>query len=183
MVKEKDRIRKVIKNKRNSLNKIDKAIKDEDIFNKVIESQIYKKSKVIFIYVSFNGEVDTHRIIKYSLNNGKVICVPKVIPKSKYMNAVKINSFDELIKGAYGILEPKNSCELVDENDIDLVFMPGMAFDKSGRRIGYGGGFYDVFLEKINNKVPKIALAYRFQILNSIPCEEHDINVDRIISD
>nr|WP_269205477.1 5-formyltetrahydrofolate cyclo-ligase [Clostridium botulinum] len=183
MVKDKDRIRKIIKNKRSSLNKIDKEIKDENIFNKVIESKIYKKSKAIFIYVSFNGEVDTHRIIKYSLNNGKIVCVPKVISNSKYMNAVKINSFDELIKGTYGILEPKDSCELVDKKDIDLVLVPGMAFDKEGRRIGYGGGFYDVFLRKIEDKAPKVALAYRFQILDSIPYEEHDISVDRIISD
>lgn len=180
---QKDNIRSLIKEKRNALTEEEKRVKDEKIFTKIINSDYYKNSNVIFVYVSFKGEVDTHKLIKYSLNIGKTICVPKVISKKEGMEAIIINSFDELNPGKYNILEPKDSCKKIDTNRIELILMPGVAFDKNGGRIGYGGGFYDRFLNKIDSKIPKIALAYDFQILKSIPCEEHDIKVDGIITD
>lgn len=179
----KDKIRRIIKEKRNALTEESKKIKDDKIFTKIINNEYYKKSNVIFFYVSFQGEVDTHELIKYSLNIGKTICVPKVISKKEGMEAIKINFFNELKNGKYDILEPKDSCNKIYTNDIELILMPGVAFDKNGGRIGYGGGFYDRFLNKIDSRIPKIALAYDFQVFENIPCEEHDIKVDGIITD
>lgn len=159
-----------------------KETKDNSIFHKIIKSNAYKNAKTILVYVSFNGEVETHRFIKYALKDGKNICIPKVLSKEDGMKAIKIDSFDELKKGAYGILEPEHFAKEVDEKDIDLVLMPGVAFDKNGGRIGYGGGFYDKFLKKVRENTLKIALAYDFQILNEIPLEEHDIKIDGIIT-
>ncbi|KEH97840.1 5-formyltetrahydrofolate cyclo-ligase [Clostridium massiliodielmoense] len=180
---QKDKIRRIIKEGRNTLTEESKKIKDDKIFNKIINSEYYKKSNVIFLYVSFQGEVDTHKLIKHSLNIGKVICVPKVISKKEGMEAIKINSFNELKNGKYDILEPKDICNKIYINDIELILMPGVAFDENGGRIGYGGGFYDRFLNKIDSRIPKIALAYDFQVFENIPCEEHDIKVDGIITD
>lgn len=184
-MKEKDRIRKLIKEKRNCLSITERDIKDKNIFNRVVNSEIYKNSEVIFIYVSFNGEVDTLKIIEYSLNHNKIVCVPRVICNTKSMEAVKISSTYELAKGLYGILEPKKICKAIDKKDIDLVLIPGIAFDKKGNRLGYGGGFYDKFLEKkdLNFKFSTIGLAYEFQVVENIPCEKHDISVDGIITD
>ena len=82
----------------------------------------------------------------------------------------------------WGILEPKTVEEDKIGEEFDLIIMPGVAFDKFGNRIGYGGGYYDKYISRKNIKCPKIALAYDLQIIDKIQCEEHDIKADGIIS-
>lgn len=178
----KDEIRNNIYYKRRLLSKNMKKTLDEKIFHKVIQSDAYIKSETIFIYVSFDGEVDTHEIIKYALRHGKKICVPKILSKEEGMSAVIISSFEELKLSKYKILEPENFNKKVDETVIDLVLMPGVAFDEHGGRIGYGGAFYDRFLRKTRENTLKIALAYDFQILDQVPMEEHDAKIHGIIT-
>jgi 5-formyltetrahydrofolate cyclo-ligase len=99
------------------------------------------------------------------------------------MLAVQIKDFQDLSIGNYGILEPKNRQPKIDENSIDVCYVPGLAFDSRGGRVGYGGRFYDRFLKKIGDNCKKIALAYGCQILEEIPMEEHDAFIDGIITD
>ena len=179
----KENIRKRINEKRNGLTEVQKNTLDDIIFNKVLLSEDYRKSKNLFIFVSFRTEVDTHRIIKKALKDGKNVSVPKIISREKGMIAVKINHFHELKSGAYGILEPEDINLRMEESAIDLSYIPGLAFDRAGGRIGYGGGYYDRFLKMTRKDSKKIALAYSFQILDCIPKEKHDILMDRIISD
>ncbi|CAB1245411.1 5-formyltetrahydrofolate cyclo-ligase [Clostridiaceae bacterium BL-3] len=179
----KEDIRKKIKEKRDSMPEIKKRALDNIIFEKVLLSEEYRKAGNLFIFVSFGTEVDTHRIIKRALRDGKNVSVPKTISREKGMIAVKINHFNELKSGAYGILEPENINLRMDESTIDLCYIPGIAFDKEGGRIGYGGGYYDRFLKMTRKDSKKIALAYSFQILDKVPREEHDIPIDNIISD
>ena len=98
------------------------------------------------------------------------------------MIAVKINSFAELNVDNYGILEPISVDKEKIASDFDIIVMPGVAFDKEGNRIGYGGGYYDKYLEKNIFKAKKIALAYEEQILEKIETDYHDIKVDFIIN-
>ena len=178
----KDEIRKAILNKRESLTSDEKEYLDNVIYEKVLNSSIYKKSKVVFIYVSFKKEVDTHRIIKDALKGGKIVAVPKVISKDKGMIAVNIKSINELKKGYFGVYEPVKIDKIIEPTLIDLVIMPGVAFDKYGGRIGYGGSFYDRFLKAASEKPYKLALAYKFQIIDRVPLMEHDILFDGIIT-
>ena len=97
------------------------------------------------------------------------------------MIAVKINNFAELNVDNYGILEPISVDKEKIASDFDTIVMPGVAFDKEGNRIGYGGGYYDKYLEKTSSK-QKIALAYEEQILEKIETDYHDIKVDFIIN-
>lgn len=178
-------LRKEIKAKRESMDKDTKITYDEGIKKALLESDVYKNSKAIFIYVSMDSEINTIEIIKEVLSSGKRVAVPKVIPvslKRRYMKALKINSMLQLNEsGAFGILEPSIECEDISE-EIDLVIVPGLAFDLEGNRLGYGGGYYDRFLSKYpNNK--KIALCYDFQIFKEIPHEFFDEKVDLIISE
>ena len=99
------------------------------------------------------------------------------------MLAIKLNSFDDMTEGNYGILEPKHTTPKIDENLIDLAFIPGLAFDKRGGRVGYGGGFYDRFMNNMRKEAKKIGLAYNFQILDEVPMEKHDLFIDGIITD
>jgi 5-formyltetrahydrofolate cyclo-ligase len=99
------------------------------------------------------------------------------------MILVQIKSFDDLEEGAYGILEPKDIMLKVDESLIDVSYLPGLAFDRKGGRVGYGGGFYDRFLRKTRKDSKKIALGYSFQVLEKVPMDDNDEVIDGIITD
>ncbi|WP_097027075.1 5-formyltetrahydrofolate cyclo-ligase [Clostridium peptidivorans] len=179
---DKKELRKIILEKRDNI-VLDERIKyDNDIFKAVVNSSLYNKSKCIFIFVSYKTEVNTHEIIKYALSQRKRVCVPKVLSKSEGMYAVEIKKIDDLKSGKYGILEPENFENKINEEEIDLALIPGVAFDKNGGRMGYGAAFYDRFLVKLKRDTPKIALAYGMQIVDYIPMNEWDVKVDGIIA-
>lgn len=180
--KYKKEYRKEVLEKQENLDSNTKTIYDDSIFKKLIGSKEYKAASVIFTFVSYKNEVDTHKFIEYALGEGKIIGVPRVISKEEGMEVCKIEDFNDLEKGYYGILEPKNHCDKISHKDIDLVIMPGVAFDKERGRIGYGGGFYDRFLKTMDENIPKIALGYDFQIYDVVPIEEFDVKPDKIIT-
>lgn len=155
---------------------------DNIILDKLINSDYYKNSSVIFAFVSFRDEVDTHKFIKQALKDGKTICVPKVPSKKQGMETHIIKGFEDLKEGYFGILEPIDECTKASPDDIDFILMPGVAFDMEGGRVGYGAGFYDKFLAKLNKDVPKIAIAYDFQLYEKVPTDEFDIKIDGIIT-
>ena len=181
----KENLRNLIKSKRKSMDANLKLDMDKRIFNYVITSPLYINANMIFIFVSFRNEVDTHRIIEYALHDGKSICVPKVIRDGdkKYMTALQIKSLNDLKPGYFGVPEPCFKTQPIEGGEIDLIFMPGLAFDRTGGRIGYGAGFYDRFLTLLDKCIPKIALAYHYQVFDSIPTDAYDIKVDGIITD
>lgn len=168
---------------RESLSVKERAIKDDIIKNKFLESESYKNAQTIFIYVSFASEVGTHEIIKKALLDNKNVCVPKVISQNEGMDVILIKSFDELKDGKFGILEPPTSENKIDACKIDMVVIPGLAFDISGGRLGYGGGYYDRLLVEVKSNTPKIALAYSSQIIEKVYMNENDIYINRIITD
>lgn len=179
---DKEVLRKEMKNKRNNLSLKTREQFNLNIFNNFVNSTYYKISNNIFIFVSYNNEVDTHKIINQAIEDGKNVFVPKVISKEDGMIAVKINSLDDLDTGHYGILEPKNYCLETNPSEIDLAVIPGLAFDLNGGRLGYGGGYYDRFLTLIKDSCIKIALAYDFQVIDCVPMQENDIKIDGIIT-
>ncbi|EJO5345971.1 5-formyltetrahydrofolate cyclo-ligase [Clostridium botulinum] len=177
-------LRQQIIKRRKALTLDEKIKKDLIIEEKLYNNFLYKYSNCIFIYVSLKDEVNTHNIIKAGLEQGKKIVVPKVISIKEGMEGVEIKDFLDLIEcGQYKILEPRNFDNRVDPKKIDLVILPGLAFDDKGGRLGYGGGFYDRFIPKLKKQVPKIALAYDFQMVDNVPKDPHDISVDQVITD
>lgn len=179
---EKKDLRKIILNKRNSIDNNTKEEMDRELFNKLINLDLYKEAKNIFIYLSFGSEIDTKPIIDRALEEGKEVYIPKVYKISKEMKAIRLNSFEDLEENSMGILEPKDDSNFIAKEDIDLIIVPGAVFDLEGNRIGYGGGYYDRFLSNIKDKRNKIVLAYDLQIVDNIEAEEHDIKVDYIIT-
>lgn len=178
----KKELRIIVKEKREKIRNKEKL--DEIITKKVLNSTFYNKADTIFMYVSYKNEVDTHNIIKYALKEGKRICVPKILSLKDGMKAVEINSFEELKCSSYGILEPDYyESNVIEEKDIDLLIMPGVAFDLKGGRVGYGGAFYDRFLKKTKASSKKVALAYSFQIFDKVPMEDNDMYIDSVITD
>lgn len=180
-------LRKEILEKRDNID-IDKKEKmDEAIINRFYESKYYKEAKKIFIYISFGSEINTREIINVALKENKKIYVPRTELKTKVMDAVEISSLSNLKESSYGILEPLKEEECIDPNELDLIVVPGVAFDRNGGRMGYGAGFYDIYFKKITKenvkKITKLALAYDMQVIEIVPMNEDDIPVDYIITE
>ncbi|MGL4873414.1 MAG: 5-formyltetrahydrofolate cyclo-ligase [Clostridium sp.] len=176
---DKSELRKSMLCKRNLIKESEKIIFDEKIIESFFDLEDYKKAKNICIYVKYGSEINTIRIIERALLEGKEVFVPR-IKKDRDMDFIKINSIANLEKNKMGILEPKKEFILRVEK-IELLVLPGLAFDLNGGRVGYGGGYYDKYLDK--KKVVKIALSYELQILEKVPMEEHDIRYDCLISE
>lgn len=178
--------KKILRNKilsrRDLLNIKEKESIDNSIFNKLISTDLYKKSKSIFIYLSFGTEIDTKKIINRAFQDKKEVYIPKIYKKDKSMKAIRLNSFEDLNENSMGILEPIDDSDYINKEEIDLIIVPGVVFDLNGNRIGYGGGYYDRYLEDIKKVSNKVALAYDLQIVDFIDPEAHDISVDYIIT-
>ena len=142
-----------------------------------LKTDAYKQANTIYGYLPYNQEVRTWPIIEKALADGKKVAVPKVY--GDVMRFIYIDSFSCVDAGYCGIPEPVAD-EPVADDPCALVLMPGLAFDKNGGRIGYGGGYYDKFLAEEPNH-PTVALCYGFQVVENLPAEEFDIPVDLVI--
>lgn len=175
----KTEIRGGILDRRNQLQKADILEKSSDIAESLFRLEQYKNAKSVMLFASFGNEVGTHEIIRKSLAN-KTVLLPKV--ESHEIEPSLILDFDSLVpSGKWGILEPIELMKVAYKN-IDLVLVPGIAFDRRGFRLGFGFGYYDKFLKKVPKAV-KIGLAFDFQVVDKIPKEEHDVPVDFIITE
>lgn len=152
---------------------------NEFIFSSLISLSEFKNAKNIFTYCSTESEPDTLKFIDFALKMGKNISVPKITGNGM-MAAAVIKHSDELIPDKFGILAPKNAAILMQKNDIDLVIVPGASFDRSGKRLGRGGGYYDRFLSETD--AYSVGLIWSPLFLEHIPTEEHDIPVNCVIS-
>jgi len=178
---------------RESLLAEDKFLYDKKIHEMLYNTMAYQKCSNLLCYVSFKSEIDTEKIINRALTDGKKVYIPKVTGKS--MQFYRIDSLNGLIASKFGVPEPgPDNDKLFSGNNADnknmpdpamanLMIMPGLAFDIHGNRIGYGAGYYDRYLQEHKEIIFfKIALAYDFQLLNSIEANEHDMAVDMIIT-
>jgi len=161
-----------------------KKSKSKEITNKVISFEGYKLAKVIAIYNSLEDEVDTQDLIKYSIENNKVVVLPRVINKTE-MKFYKIASLDKLERGDFGIKEPiEDENNLVRPDEIDLMIVPGVCFDRNKNRIGFGGGYYDRYLAN-ENSILKIGVCFEEQLLKDdyIDTDNNDIKMDVVVTD
>ena len=171
--------------KRKALSKEEIKEKSSKIKENLYSLEEFKKAKNILFYVSFNDEVDTHEIIKELLaNKEKNIIVPYVVKNNPILQLSEIKNFNELEPKTWGILEPKDEfIRKFDIENVDLVIIPGIVFDQNGHRIGYGYGYYDRFLKKLDKNVVKIGFGFEFQIVDKIPEEKHDVPVDIMVTE
>jgi 5-formyltetrahydrofolate cyclo-ligase len=177
-------IRKGILKKRDEISPDVKAEKDSFIKERLFTLPEFITAKTVFFYASFRSEVETLSMIEESFRMGKRIVLPKVDKKMHKLSLYEIKDLSELSLGYMGIPEPSlRDDRLVNLDDIGLVIIPGAAFDYSGNRLGYGGGYYDILLSEGSKKIPIIALAYEEQIVDKILSEIHDVKVDMIVTD
>lgn len=154
-------------------------------YSKIIQYKLesrkaFKEAETIMLYISFAKEPETLPIIEKILSEGKKVVVPVSNLSTNTIIPTYINGVDELIPGAYGILEP-TIIRAVNPMDIDLVVIPGIAFDMHRNRLGFGMGYYDKFLA--TTEAARIALCYDFQVVDDLPTNELDIPMDLILTE
>jgi len=179
LFEEKSLLREKLKDIRERLDENDVKEKSLEITKKLLELPEYKDAKSVMFYMSVNKEVITDAMVRHALQSKKVM-IPVSDLDNQLITPAHIKSMEELKPGAYGILEP------IDVNpasveEIDLIILPGLAFDGEGNRLGYGLGFYDKFLQNFKGK--KTALAYEAQIVDKVRTTDQDIAVDKIITE
>jgi len=154
--------------------------KSKLIKEKLLRSIEFIKAKTVMFYISFAGEVDTEEMIEEAKRLGKIVAVPVCKRgKIKIMPCLLQNKA-RLKQNSYGIWEPATKKPVYLE-DLDLVIVPGVAFDKEGNRLGRGKGYYDSFLKKLPPDTISIGLAFDFQILPSLPTTSTDVSVHKVI--
>ena len=184
-VKEKKKsIRQELLKKLRSQDKEQRRLKSEKIRRKLYAHEKFKTADTVMFYIAEDIEVDTEQMIRDSLKSGKKIAVPiTIVSQNKLIASLLIDFDKELSKGPYGILQPKSDfVRPVALKKIDLIIVPGVAFDSRGHRLGHGTGYYDRFLSKITENVLTIGLAFDFQLVDNIPTSSHDIAVKELIS-
>ncbi len=158
--------------------------------DKIIQHPLYREAKVLLAFVSYGSETDTLDILMDALKSGKKVYVPKIEQtdtSGKIMVFYRMYDPAELVPGFHGIKEPsgESECYVYDEENAGsaLMLMPGVAFDKKGNRMGYGGGFYDRFLEnKHALRRQTIAVGFACQMVEEVPVEDNDLKPFEIIT-
>lgn len=177
---QKSRLRNLFLTKRKNLaeNKIEDM--SLSISENIFLHEKFNKSLKIALYHPVSAEVNTKYIFKRSVKEGKETFFPKV--RGEELHFYRIKKLSELNPGFNGIPEPDVSGEMLDAKDLDLIIIPGLAFDCSGNRLGYGGGFFDRYLKEIPVS-RTVALAYDFQVTDSLPVAEHDVKIGMIVTE
>ncbi|CAH2214968.1 5-formyltetrahydrofolate cyclo-ligase [Tepidibacter aestuarii] len=157
----------------------------ELIFQNLLKLSEIKEAKNIMAYLDFNNEVKTDNIVNYFLSKNQKVVVPITILDEKKLLLSEIKDIETDVSiGTYGIREPKSGfIRPVEAKELDIVIVPAVAYDINGYRLGYGGGYYDRFLESIRDDCLTIGIAFEIQLFDKIPKEDHDAQLDYIITE
>ncbi|MGM0471277.1 MAG: 5-formyltetrahydrofolate cyclo-ligase [Bacillota bacterium] len=159
--------------------------KSMDIKRELFDLEEFQAAEVVMFYIDFRNEVKTEFMIKEVLNSGKRVVIPISQVEDRSLLLSELKDYDqELEEGTYGILEPKDEyLRPVDYDELDLVIVPGVGFDEDCNRLGYGGGYYDRFSAKLDDTVDRVALAFEIQIVDQVITDEHDLPVDKVLTE
>ena len=153
-----------------------KQAMDRALTERFLNHSFYQEANVIATYLSFPHEFQTQGLIDQALRDGKQVLIPKTYPQGR-MEFVVYDP-QQLVKTFFGLLEPQGDLEVVDASQIDLIHVPGLAFTTEGYRIGYGGGYYDRYLENFAGHSLSTIYPCQVQEFNS---EDHDIPVQEVL--
>ena len=174
----KSELRKQVLHEMKAISQEKKQAIDQALTERLLQHPFYQEAKIIASYLSFPHEFQTQELIDQALKDGKKVLIPKTYPKGR-MDFVVYDP-QQLVKTAFGLLEPQGDLEVVDASQIDLIHVPGLAFTREGYRIGYGGGYYDRYLEQFSGHT--LSTVYHHQVQDFIP-ENHDIPVQEVLID
>ena len=171
-------LRKQVLQEMKAIPREQKQAMDQALTERFLKHPFYQEAKVIATYLSFPHEFQTQELIEQALRDGKKVLIPTTYPQG-CMDFVVYDA-QQLVKTSFGLLEPQGDLEVVDASQIDLIHVPGLVFTTKGYRIGYGGGYYDRYLEHFTGHT--LSTIYPCQIKDFIP-ENHDIPVQEVLID
>lgn len=178
---DKDHLRQMMRRQRNQMTPayIYKAC--TAIYEQMVTWPVFEAAHSVGFYASIQNEVDTHRLIEYALKRDKRVSVP-VTQAQGIMDFQQILSLDALQPVRFGLLEPvRNLEQVIAPQDLDVVMVPGVAFDRQGNRLGFGSGFYDRYLAHCS--ATRVGLTYGFQVVDRLPADAHDIQMDWLVTE
>lgn len=179
---EKDTLRRQIKDYRKNLDPLKKALWDKNILTVLCSLDYYLQCDTVFCYLSMPQEVDTRAFVQRAWADGKKVAAPRSRSGGQ-MDFYRFDRFSDLCQGPFGILEPKAQPEnlAMPQGKRSLLLIPGLAFGKDGSRLGFGGGYYDRYIEK--HKGIKIGLVYQECFYDTVPAERHDQTMDFVVTE
>lgn len=155
------------------------------VWERVAALSYYQRARVVLGYMAFDREVLTDGLIRQAMASGKQIVLPVVQVDRQHLALYAIEDLERDVAPGYrGILEPQpQRTRAVAPEALDLVLVPGVAFDMRGGRLGFGAGFYDRLLGRLPREVPKVGLAFDFQVIPRLPYQPHDVMLDVVVTD
>lgn len=156
------------------------GVRNQVIAERLESHKAFQSARTLLTYVSLAEEVDTHPIIEHALHSGRAVAVPRVAENHR-LDWVRIDSINALTPGAFAVLEPTGTAELLSTFQEPVVLVPGVAFDRAGHRLGWGQGYFDRFLTEFSGT--SIGLAFDCQLYDGLPFEAHDRPVDYVITE
>lgn len=176
----KNEIRKTNKERRAAMNREEALSKSLSAAQLFLSTQLYKNARQIMLYMPLGNETDTKAIINAAFNDKKMVVLPVTDKATGEITAYEVRKETAFEKGAFSILEPQNTKQ-ADMSKTDVVIVPGIAFSKSGARVGFGKGCYDRLLAHVC--AVKVGFCYDFQLCDFVETEEHDIKMDYIVTE
>lgn len=163
--------------------KEERVKKSRKIMNLLFSLPEFARADMVMFYVALGNEVNTRPMIREAFKSGKKVVVPVTKREKKGLLPSLLTDYGrELVKGPYGVYEPARPYQRpVSVEKIDLVIVPGVAFDSAGSRLGRGKGYYDRFLKSLPDRIPTIGLAFEFQVRENLPTLSHDVSVDKVL--
>lgn len=176
---EKALLRRIMCEQRSALDGISRNEASAKVCAQIMQMPCYRRAKTVMAYAAVRGELGLAPVLHDALERGKVVALPRCAGPG-IMHAYRISGWGDLESGTYGLLEPKAECPLVEPAQIDLVLVPGTAFDGAGHRLGQGGGYYDRYL--LLTQAVRVGVCYDFALLERVPRGEHDLSIHAVVT-
>jgi 5-formyltetrahydrofolate cyclo-ligase len=168
---------------RDALAPAERAAASQAIAARIVALPEFGAAASVLLTLPFRSEWDTRLVASAALAAGKALLVPRVDPGARVLSLHRIESLtDAVVPGYRGIPEPRAEAAHASPHDVAFALVPGVAFDGGGRRLGYGGGYYDRLLPLLPRTAPRIAGAFEVQLVDTVPAARHDLAVDMIVT-
>jgi len=176
-------LREIVLERRDALSGAQRLAAGEALRARLTALPVVARARTILCFASFRSEVDTMPLIAWCLERGIAVALPRIVG-AHHMEAVAVTDPGrDLVAGHWDIPEPRRGLPPADPAAIDVVFVPGSAFDPAGGRMGYGGGFYDTYLARLRPDATRIGIGYDLQVVERVPREAHDLGVDLVVTE
>lgn len=173
-------VRRLVLARRSQITPEQRAAAATAVSGRIVALPELAKARTVLGFASFGAELPTDPVMQWVLSSGRRLLAPYV--DGPELRAAEVRSLEDLAPGYRGIREPVERTP-VDPSEAAVVLVPGVAFDEAGRRLGYGGGFYDSFLAGIANGVPRIGLCFDLQVVDEVPAGPDDEHVDLVVTE